>query len=286
MLMQPRPRGAGPRDGAAHLLLVFLLLAAPPAPDWADPHTLGRSPRYLDSTYLTGFGLSAESLAAAEELARRNLARRVEVTVEGRTDFRVGEIQQGGLTVDEQRYYQHSSSHHRVVLQGIDYERYQHHGQFYALAVLRIDRAASGYRGAVRRQLQESVELLATPGAWQDSLRNSVRAAALAGEAWPAARIVAGLQPDCGLLDSVYTARRAGLARLDSLLAGVELRGANPTAPGVWGEALDRPLDLAVWRGGRPLSGVPVAFRFTRGGGELGAGGSGDTGAVVATTAA
>ncbi|MEW6754974.1 MAG: hypothetical protein AB1505_28920 [Candidatus Latescibacterota bacterium] len=53
--MQPRPRGAGPRDGAARLLLVFLLLAArpaaaaPPAPDWAAPQTLGRSSRYPSS---------------------------------------------------------------------------------------------------------------------------------------------------------------------------------------------------------------------------------------------
>jgi hypothetical protein len=160
--------GSGRSDSAA---------VVAPQPDWVARG--GRTPRYPDAQFITGYGLAdgPDAVATARQRAAADLAARLEVRIEH--ELRDVTEEKDGVA----RYHVAALTRSTVDirLSGIDYETWQQGRSAHALAVLLRAQAADGRRAERDRALTELRTCLATAARLESDGRKADGVATLEG---------------------------------------------------------------------------------------------------------
>jgi len=248
-------------------------------PAWVATHF---DARYPDKFFLTGVGESSSSFPEAEAQARADLAKRIEVQIEGKDSFVALETSKGG--------YQYAVKSDitegvKITLSGLTIgDRWVDSTgrRYFAFAVLNREKAVAAVRTDLDDMSEQARAILAKAAEWE-AQQEPLQALA------PLARL-AGLAGDVQALRKRYLVLRGDLPephslaaipslveieqRLDDLLASLRLLPVSGDGQhAVLGKPLDQPLivKLVRRRGDTetPVRDLPILFAFERGQGQV-----------------
>jgi len=252
-----------------------------PAPGWVRTH---RDVRYPDQLFLTGVGEASSGFAEAEAQARTDLAKRIEVQIEGQDRFVMVEATDGGYKYAVKSDVSEGVAIKLTGLMIEDHWQDLSSRRFFALAVLNREKASS----AVRRDLDALIEdadtvraRAKTLEAQEEPLRalgSYAQLQGLVGEIQSLRRrylVVRGETPDPRPVQPAPSAVETE-QRTQDLLASLRLLPvAGDGQRAMAGRPLERPQTVRfVSRlGGKevPLRDLPILYAFERGQGQVSA---------------
>ena len=254
-------------------------MAGKPMPSWV---TTRFDARYPDKFFLTGVGESTSSFAEAEAQARADLAKRIEVQIEGKDSFVALETSKDG--------YQYAVKSDvtegvKITLFGLTIgDRWVDSTgrRYFAFVVLNREKAVAAVRTDLDELSEQARALLAKAAEWE-AQQEPLQAVA------PLARLQ-GLAGDVQALRKRYLVMRGDLPeprpltmipspveieqRLDDLLASLRLLPVSGDGQrAVLGKPLDQPLVVKLMRRRgdteTPVRDLPILFAFERGQGQV-----------------
>jgi len=258
---------------------VLSQMASQPLPGWVATHVDARHP---DKFFLTGVGESSSSFPEAEAQARADLAKRIEVQIEGKDTFVALETSQTGY---EYAVKSDITEGVKITLSGLTIaDRWVDATgrRYYALAVLNREKAAAAVRADLDDLSEQARALVARAAEWE-AQQEPLQALA------PLARLQ-GLAGDVQALRKRYLVLRGDLLeprplaampspveieqRLDDLLASLRLLAVSGDGQrAVLGKPLEQLLVVKLVRrrgdAEMPVRDLPILFTFEKGQGQV-----------------
>jgi TolB-like protein len=258
---------------------ITIQMASQPIPLWVITH---KDSRYPDQQFLAGVGESASSFADAEAQARTDLAKRIEVQIEGQDRFVAMETTDAGFRYSVKSEISEAVAVRLSGLTTADRWIDSSGKRFYALTVLSRERAMAAVRMDLDLLLDDARTMLAKAKeleAKQDPLRALMpygQLQALIGDIQALRKryfVLRGDLPDVRPLPAIPSVVEID-QRMDDLLASIHLvRVSGDGQRAVIGRPLDRPLTVrVVTREGtteHPMQDLPIVFTFEQGQGQV-----------------